>query len=98
MMDGEQVVAEQDVSIHLRQTAVTLGNCQGNGGIVLNTPHGVSVPAPLMLCVPVSARDIGVVVEQVQRPPVVGHLVGTVGPHDDPEGILVNAGPRFRPL
>ena len=29
------------------------GECQDNGGIVLNTPHGVSAPAPLMLCVPV---------------------------------------------
>ena len=26
--------------------------CYGNG-IVLNTPHGVTAPAPLMLCVPV---------------------------------------------
>ena len=38
---------------------------------------------------------IGVVGEQVQRPAVVGHLAGAVGPDDDPDGVLVDAGPGF---
>ena len=42
------------------------------------------------------APEIGVLVEQVQRPPVVGDLLGAVGSYDDPDGTLVNAGPGFR--
>ena len=43
------------------------------------------------------APDIGVLVEQVQRPPVVGDLLAAVGPHDDPDGTLVNPWPGFGP-
>ncbi len=41
-------------------------------------------------------EDVGVVGEQVQRPALVGHLLGAVGPHRRPEGVLVDARPRLR--
>ena len=42
-----------------------------------------------------SGKD-GVLVEHVQGVTVESHLVGAVGPHDDPELVLVNSRPGLR--
>ena len=68
---------------------------------MLNTPHGgvrtrsVDAGHPAVVR---QAGDISVVVEQVQRPAFIGHLVGAVGPDDDPQGVPVHAGPGLRSL
>src|ERR1700674_4870618 len=41
------------------------------------------------------ATDVSVVDEQVQRLAVIGHLVGPVGPADDPERVLVDSRTGF---
>src|SRR5271165_4295662 len=47
------------------------------------------------LC-PGNVWQVGVLVEQVQGLAVVGHLISAVGPHDNPQCVLVNTGSGFR--
>ena len=64
--------------------------------MVEHTPRGRHMPSVDALR-PGDARNVGVRVEQVQGLLVVGHLVGAIGPHDDPKGALVDARPSFGP-
>ena len=66
---------------------------------VEHAPRGVRTCSVDALLPDVDGRpDIGVLVEQVQGPAVVGHLVAAVGSEDELEGMLVNAGPGYGPL
>src|SRR4029077_10934173 len=41
------------------------------------------------------ARDIGITEEEIQGLTEVGDLMGAVGPHGDPNGVLVDTRPRL---
>jgi hypothetical protein len=63
---------------------------------VEHAPRGVRTRSVDALRPDITGRpDIGVLVEQVQGPAVVGHLMAAVGSNDEPEGMLVNAGPGY---
>ena len=64
---------------------------------VEHAPRGVRTRSVDALRPDANGRpDKGVLVAQVQGPAVVGHLMAAVGSDDEPEGMLVNAGPGYR--
>jgi hypothetical protein len=82
------------------ETALTVGGTAPNATVLaatMNNDFSAFPDASFPLRPDVHGRpDIGVLVEQVERSSVVGHLMAAVGRDGEPEGALVDAGSGCR--